>query len=102
MDCWHEEIDRATTEADVIRHARDYLWLWAPGELTPVTLGKRELKVESAADIARIKRWLTETPQLRELARYFWHAATRIDAIRRTRLRLVHSVAMPGVSASLQ
>jgi hypothetical protein len=103
MDCWHDEIDRATTEAEVIRNARDYLWLWSPSELTPVTLGWRELKIESPADIARTNRWLAQTPQLRDLAAYFRHAAARIETLRRSRhLRLVHPVAMPRMSAALQ
>jgi hypothetical protein len=88
MNCWHDEIDRAITEEDVVQSARDYLALWAPAELLPVTLGWRDLKVECASDVTRMKAWLTETSQLRELAAYFWHAATRIEQIRRSRLRL--------------
>jgi hypothetical protein len=102
MSCWHDEIDRAITEADVVRSARDYLALWAPGELTPLTLGWRELRIEGASDIARVKGWLTETPQLRELASYFWHAAGRIEEIRRSRLRLVHFAPTPRAGISLQ
>jgi hypothetical protein len=102
MSCWHDEIDHAVTEEDVVRGARDYLALWAPAELTPLTLGWRELKIDTAADIARVKLWLTETPQLQELASYFWHAAARIDEIRRSRLQLFVFRPDPGISASLQ
>jgi hypothetical protein len=103
MNCWHDEIDRSITEADVVRSVRDYLALWAPGELTPLTLGWRQMKIESAADILRVKRWLTETPQLRELASYFWHAATRIEEIRRSRLRLMAlPTTAPRAGVSLQ
>lgn len=101
MSCWHDEIDRSITEGDVVRGAREYLALWAPAELLPLTLGWREVRVQNAADVERMKRWLTETPQLRELASYFWHAAARIDEIRRSRLRLVTlpvSAPRPGVS----
>jgi hypothetical protein len=102
MNCWHDEIDRSITEADVVRSAREYLALWAPSELTPLTLGWRELKIEGPADIARMKRWLTETPQLRELASYFWHAAARIEEIRRLNRRVVAFEAAPRAGASLQ
>lgn len=102
MDCWHDEIDRATTEADVVRQAREYLSLWAPGELAPLTQGWRDLTVNCAADVARVKQWFTETPHLRELAAYFWHAAARIEEIRRSRLRLVHLTRpATGFSATL-
>jgi len=102
MNCWHDEIDRSLTESDVVRSARDYLALWAPAELMPLTLGWRELKVEDAADIARVKAWLTETPQLRELAAYFWHASARIEEIRRSHLRLASFAAAPRAGVSLQ
>jgi hypothetical protein len=100
MDCWHDEIDRATNEAQVLKAAREYLALWGTQELAPVTRGWRELRVESAADLERVKGWLTECVQLHELARYFWHAATRIDELRRTRAALVHRFPRhPGFSA---
>jgi hypothetical protein len=106
MNCWHDEIDRCITEADVVQSARDYLALWAPVELQPLTLGWRDLKVESVGDIVRLKTWLTETSQLRELASYVWHAAARIEEIRRARLRLVTfalpAPAPPRFRASLQ
>jgi hypothetical protein len=102
MNCWHDEIDRSITESDVLRSARDYLALWAPTELMPLTLGWRELKIEDEADMARVKAWLTETPQLRELAAYFWHASARIEAIRRSHLRHATFAAAPGAGVSLQ
>jgi len=103
MNCWHDEIDRCITESDVVRGAREYLALWAPCELTPLTLGWRELKVENAADIARLKGWLTETPQLTELASYVWHAAARIEEIRSSQVRLVaFARTTPRTGLSLQ
>lgn len=99
MDCWHHEIEQATTESEVVRKASDYLYLWAPQELAPLTQGWRELRIESVTDIERMKRWLVEglagrhsisphATQLRVLANYFWHAAARIGEIRRTHLYL--------------
>lgn len=100
MDCWHHEIERAATETEVVRSAADYLFLWAPQELAPLRLGWRELRIETAADVERMKQWLVEgvasahcasphAAALRELASYFWHAAFKLRELRRSRLRLV-------------
>ncbi|MGE5615411.1 MAG: hypothetical protein ACM3X5_00705 [Bacillota bacterium] len=92
MDCWHRELERAETESDLIRSASDFLALWSPQELAPVTLGWRDVHVESVADLERMKKWLVddlelsnraETAPLRELGDYFWHANARLGDIRR-------------------
>lgn len=83
MDCWHEGLDQAKTEAEVAIRARDYLSLWGPSELEPVTQGWRELRVETPEDIRVIRSWLVAgPPSLHELAGYFWHAAERIEFLR--------------------
>jgi len=95
MDCWHREIDRSGTEADVVRSASDFLALWSPRELEPLTLGWRAVNIEDATDIERLKRRVVEEldvehaidPEargLRELGDYLWHAAARIGEIRRS------------------
>jgi hypothetical protein len=95
VDCWHRELERAGSEAEVIRNASDFLALWSPQELAPLTLGWRDVHLESAADLERMKKWLVEdlggelsiapeAAQLRDLGDYFWHAAARIGEIRRT------------------
>lgn len=93
MDCWHSKLDQASTEAEVAKHASDYLALWAPRELEPLTLGWREVRVESASDVETLKTWLLDSPstsdpttELHGLAGYFWHAAERIERIRRAPL----------------
>ena len=107
MDCWHHEIERAPTEADVVKSANDYLFLWAPHELAPLTQGWRDMRIDTAADIERLKSWLIEglasahsiAPQaaaLRELASYFWHAAARINEIRGSRLQLAQPASYPS------
>jgi len=94
MDCWHRQIEKSATEADVVRGASDFLELWSPRELEPLTLGWREVNIESAADIERMKKWVVEeldaehslapgARELRELGDYLWHAAARIGEIRR-------------------
>ncbi len=108
MDCWHQAIDKATTESEVVKGASDYLFLWAPQELAPVTQGWRDLRIETVSDIERLKSWLVEgvasahsiAPQaaeLRELASYFWHAAARIREIRRARAHVIRPTAYPSM-----
>jgi hypothetical protein len=101
MDCWHYEIDKATSEAEVVRSASDYLALWAPRELPPVQLGLAALRIENPDDIERVKSHLADRPatpmtprdsHMRELADYFFHAATRIGELRRTRAKPASSV----------
>jgi len=89
MDCWHRGIEQANTEAEVASRASDYLALWAPRELEPLTLGWREVRVDNARDVETVKTWLLDstaigdpTAELHELAGYFWHAAERIEKIR--------------------
>jgi hypothetical protein len=95
MDCWHRELDRATTEDQIVGNAKDYLHLWAPRELAPLTLGRREVRIDSAADLERWKAWLTQRlsstltiernlAELGQLTDYLWHAADRIGEIRRS------------------
>jgi hypothetical protein len=97
MDCWHHEIETATSEAEVVRNAGEYLLLWAPRELSAGALGLPRMRIESTDDIERVSDRLAHTalpldrtPQaahLRELARYFRHAATRLGELRRVPLR---------------
>ena len=57
MDCWHHEIERAASEAEVVKSASDYLFLWAPQELAPVTLGWRDLRIETSAGRCVARAW---------------------------------------------
>ena len=90
MDCWHREIQRSRTEAEVVVGAADFLALWSPRELEPVTLGWRHVGIENVDDIERVKKWVVEdlgsarpeAQPLRELGDYLWHASERIREIR--------------------
>jgi hypothetical protein len=95
MDCWHREIERSKTEAEVLGSAADFISLWSPRELSPVTKGWRPVAIKSADDLERVKKWVIEdvgyavptAPEiapLRELGDYLWHASTRIREIRRS------------------
>jgi hypothetical protein len=59
-----------------------------------VTLGWREVNIETIDDLERLKKWvvddlgsgisaLPEAEPLRELGDYLWHATARIREIRR-------------------
>ena len=85
MDCWLRELERAGTEEEVVACTRDFLALWSASELAPLTLGWRDLRIEGAADVERMKHWIDETywvATLRPLGDYLWHAVARLDKIR--------------------
>ena len=93
MDCWHHEIDKATSEAEIVKSASDYLKLWAPREIAPWRLGLSEMRIADGGDIERVNYHLAAQPpkckpssasesHLRELASYFSRASTRISELR--------------------
>ena len=93
MDCWRREIGKSRTEAEVVRNAVDFMALWSPRELAPVTRGWRQVDIHSAEDLERVTKWVVEdlpaeaaaSPEaepLRELGEYLWYASARIREIR--------------------
>lgn len=85
MDCWRREIGKSRTEAEVVRNAVEFMALWSPRELAPVTRGWRKVEIQSAEDLERVTRWVVEEPAaepLRELGEYLWYASARIREIR--------------------
>jgi hypothetical protein len=93
MDIWHNEINRATTEEEVVRSARDYLTMWSPQELAPLVRDCSDVRVRSSSDIERLKASAFNAAPLNanmdELATYLWSAASRIGEIRRARFSVV-------------
>ena len=98
MDCWHHELENAASEAEIMKSATDYLRLWTPREMSPMSLGLEELKIRSTDDIETVKRRLSDSPvyteaktrdgaHMRELTAYFWRASARIGELRRVRGR---------------
>lgn len=90
MDCWHDEIESARTEAEVTRRANEYLSLWAPPGLSPQALGLSAMHIETSDELERVSLALARMPidvpygaRLREIADYFWHAASRVVELRR-------------------
>ena len=98
MDCWHHELENAASEAEIMKSATDYLRLWTPREMNPMSLGLEELKIRCSEDIETVKRRLSDVPgysdaktregaHMRELTEYFWRASARIGELRQVRGR---------------
>jgi hypothetical protein len=93
MNTWFKEIERATTEAEVVASARDYCSLLHPRELAPLPLEYREIRIDGGADIPRLRQTLSEgfkrvrdpdadTQKLRDLVDYFSRASERLGELR--------------------
>jgi hypothetical protein len=93
MKAWFKEIDRATTEAEIVASARDYCSLMNPRDLEPLPKELREIRIESDADIPRLRETLfrgyegvrahaSDVEKLRELLDYLSRAADRLGEIR--------------------
>jgi len=53
MNSWIRELERASTEAEVVATTRDYVSLWSPPELAPLPEDCRLIRIDTQADIAR-------------------------------------------------
>ena len=93
MNTWFKEIDRATTEAELVSNARDYCALMHPRDLAPLQMECREIRIENDSDIARLREKLaqgyagvrshaSEVEKLRDLVSYLSKVAERLGEIR--------------------
>ena len=93
MNAWFKEIDRATTEAELVANARDYCALMHPRDLAPLPKEFREIHIESDSDIPRLREKLakgyagvrthaSEVEKLRELVSYLAKVTERLGEIR--------------------
>lgn len=96
MNSWLKDIDRATTEAEVVSRTRDYCALVNPRDLQPLPEDYRQIRIDNDADIPRIRERLaqgfeharahaSELEKLRELMGYLSRAAERLGEIRARR-----------------
>jgi hypothetical protein len=94
MNAWLKEIDRATTEAEIVASARDYCSLMHPRDLEPLPKEYREIRIENDADIPRLRERLakgyaglhahaSEVEKLRELLNYLSRATERLGELRK-------------------
>jgi hypothetical protein len=58
MNSWFRAIERATTEAEVVAQARDYFSLLHPRDLAALPEDVRQVRVDDAADIPRLRERL--------------------------------------------
>ena len=93
MNAWFKEIDRATTEAELVSNARDYCSLVHPRDLAPLQVECREMVIESDSDIPRLREKLAkgyagvhnhagEVGRLRDLVSYLAKVSERLGEIR--------------------
>ena len=94
MNAWFKEIDRATTEAELVASARDYCALMHPRDLAPLPTECREIRIDSDTDIPRLREQMaqgyaglrshaSEVEKLRDLVSYLSKATERLGEIRR-------------------
>ncbi|MGZ5035442.1 MAG: hypothetical protein ACXWG1_18935 [Usitatibacter sp.] len=94
MNAWFKDIDRATTEAEIVAGARDYCSLIHPRDLEPLPEQCRAIRIDNDADIPRVRERLaqgysqvrstpSEVEKLRDLLSYFAKASERLNEIRR-------------------
>jgi hypothetical protein len=92
MNSWLKDIDRATTEAEVVSRARDYCSLVSPRDLQPLPEDCRQIRIESQGDIPLLRERLahgfesarahaSELEKLRELVSYLSRATERLGEI---------------------
>jgi hypothetical protein len=93
MNVWFKEVDRATTEAELISNARDYCALLHPRDLAPLPVDCREIHIETDSDIPRLREKLakgyagvrnhaSEVEKLGELVNYLAKVTERLGEIR--------------------
>jgi hypothetical protein len=92
MNAWLKEIDRATTEAEIVESARDYCSLVHPRELATLPEECREINIADGDDIPRLRQRLSEgvaavrdrdadTEKLRDLVNYLSRASERLGEL---------------------
>ena len=95
MNAWFKDIDRATTEAEILASARDYCSLLNPRDLEPLPKEYREIHLDKETDIARLRERLaqgyagvhahaSDVEKLRELLSYLSKAAERLGELRKS------------------
>jgi hypothetical protein len=94
MNAWLKDIDRATSEAELVANARDYCALMHPRDLAPLPAECREIRIEKDSDIPRLREQLAhgyegvrgyadEVEKLHDLMTYLSKASERLGEIRR-------------------
>ncbi len=94
MKSWFEEIDHATTEAQLVATTRDLCSLYSPRELSPFPEDCRVIAIEAVGDIPRwrdklagniesMRKQADNPAKLEALVDCLGHASERLGTLRR-------------------
>jgi hypothetical protein len=92
MNAWFNDIDRATTQAQIVAHARDYCALVNPRDLAPLPETCRAIRIDNDADIHRLREQIaegyaevrdqaTEVDRVRDLIDFLSKASDRLEKL---------------------
>ena len=95
MNSWLRDIDRATTEAEILAHAQDYLSLVHPRDLAVLPADLRTIRIERETDItvwrerlakgcAAVQAHESEVARVQEMVSYLSKAEDRLGQIRQS------------------
>ncbi|HEX4331095.1 MAG TPA: hypothetical protein VH040_03070 [Usitatibacter sp.] len=93
MNSWLRDIDRATTQAEILAHTRDYLSLVHPRDLEVLPQELRTIRIERDTDIpvwrerlakgcASVHAPPNEVARVQEMVSYLSKAAERLGQLR--------------------
>jgi hypothetical protein len=93
MNSWLRDIDRATTEAEILAHTQDFLSLVHPRDLAVLPEDMRTIRIERETDIPVLRERLargcasvqaheTEVARVQEMVSYLSKAEDRLGQIR--------------------
>ncbi|HXF81112.1 MAG TPA: hypothetical protein VN598_19740 [Usitatibacter sp.] len=96
MNNWLRDIDRATTEAEILAHTQDYLSLVHPRDLAVLPQELRTIRIERDSDIpvwrerlakgcASVQAPPHEVARVQEMVSYLSKAADRLGELREPR-----------------
>lgn len=95
MNSWLRDIDRATTEAEILAHTQDYLSLVHPRDLAALPEELRTIRIERETDITALRERLvkgcaslqahdSDVARVQEMVSYLSKAADRLGEIRQS------------------
>jgi hypothetical protein len=95
MNAWLREIDRATTEAEIVAQTRDFFCLVHPRDLAFLPEDERAIHIDKDADIALLRERIAQrsvnvrasaldVDRVREMLSYLSKATQRLGEIRDT------------------
>jgi hypothetical protein len=93
MNAWLREIDRATTEAEIVAQTRDFFSLVHPRDLAFLPEAQRTIHIDTDSDIPLLRERLVQgslhalttahdADRVREMLSYLSKAAERLGEIR--------------------